>query len=869
MIDTGIDYTHSAFGGVGTVEAFEANDPNVIEDGTFPTKKVTGGIDLVGTDFDAGSKVWANRIPKVDADPIDEQGHGSHVAGTIAGIGDNTNTYDGVAPEAELYAIKVFGKDGSTDDSTVIAALEYSMDPNGDLDPSDKLDVVNLSLGSPFGVPYLLYNEAIERLVSKGRVSAIISAGNSGDIPYIVGSPGTTDETISVAASVDNMEHNWKFDAVSINSSENNSIVVKAIESSMTKPLSEIEELSGRFVFIGLADKDLSEDVKNKLNGNVALIDRGAVSFADKLTRAFEAGAIGAVVINNNDGDPIVMGGGKTFDQPSIMISKALGSILKADLEQNYESSIDFKSSVKFEEPQLIDTITGFSSRGPRSVDSKFKPEIAAPGNQILSAAFGKGSKGTKLNGTSMAAPHVAGAVALLKQYFKDVDEDFVKAKILSTAKPMIDAEGKAYPLARQGAGRVQIVEALTSAILVKPATLGLGEIPLHSKKLIRKKVSLENTSDLEKQISVTVDADSGLKIGVVSEVTLLPKTSKEITLDFVVTREGPDTAKELEAKIEFVDLANAENYARLSALGVVKKVTKSLVSDVRVYSQSSTDAEGALIEVDLKNESSESSDALFYNLLAKDDRKQGVGDYARIPGICDLESVGYKITEKEIEGQSVKYFELAAKLYHPITNWNHCEISVQLDEDGDGVADQELLGTDIETLSPGVAAGTFATVLTDAAKLRSIRKAFEIGETELEDYAPAIVSSDEFKGYNHSSIAQMKIPLEVLTTDSFGRLNIKVASIVATNAIVSQDDFLGGQELAWKTLDIQPQDAAFQNIPASITLEANQALTVDLVHGNSEGQLVIYMPYNKSTMSVFNTDKQAFYPTPRYVYGE
>ena len=90
--------------------------------------------------------------PQPDPDPLDGNGHGSHVAGTAAGIGVPGSVGPGVAPGAELYALKVFGDAGGTTDVTSLA-IEWAMDPNGDGDMSDHLDVINMSLGSPFGEP--------------------------------------------------------------------------------------------------------------------------------------------------------------------------------------------------------------------------------------------------------------------------------------------------------------------------------------------------------------------------------------------------------------------------------------------------------------------------------------------------------------------------------------------------------------------------------------------------------------------------------------------------------------------------------------------------------------------------------------------
>ncbi len=92
------------------------------------------------------------------------------------GIGDGVESYSGVAPDADLYAIKVFGKDGSTMDATVIAGLEFAADPNRDLELSDYLHVVNLSLGGGFGQPQILYNEAVKNLTQRESLSWLPTA---------------------------------------------------------------------------------------------------------------------------------------------------------------------------------------------------------------------------------------------------------------------------------------------------------------------------------------------------------------------------------------------------------------------------------------------------------------------------------------------------------------------------------------------------------------------------------------------------------------------------------------------------------------------------------------------------------------------
>lgn len=193
VIDTGIDYTHAAFGGPGTAAAYMNNKKNIIEPGTFPTAKVIGGYDFAGTYYTGANS------PTPDPDPLDEHGHGTHVASTAAGLAVGASLAQGVAPGAKLYALKVFGASGGT--QLVMPALEWCMDPNGDGNTDDHVDVVNLSLGSDFGVadpndPEIV---ALEQLAALGTV-IVAASGNSYNTEYITGSPAVADSAISVAA---------------------------------------------------------------------------------------------------------------------------------------------------------------------------------------------------------------------------------------------------------------------------------------------------------------------------------------------------------------------------------------------------------------------------------------------------------------------------------------------------------------------------------------------------------------------------------------------------------------------------------------------------------------------------------------------
>ncbi|MEM8531636.1 MAG: S8 family serine peptidase [Chloroflexota bacterium] len=217
VIDTGIDYAHATFGGPGNRYNPATNNPNVIEEESFPTEKVVGGFDFAGNDYDASGEN-GSMTPSPDPDPLDCQGHGTHVASTTAGFGvkpngqtyqdDYSGSYDfseflvgpGVAPEASLYALKVFGCEGTTALTTL--AIEWALDPNGDGAIDDRLDVLALALGSSDSSPNDPDAVAVQNAVDAGIV-VVTAAGDSGDTFYSVDAPASATGSIAVGAALD------------------------------------------------------------------------------------------------------------------------------------------------------------------------------------------------------------------------------------------------------------------------------------------------------------------------------------------------------------------------------------------------------------------------------------------------------------------------------------------------------------------------------------------------------------------------------------------------------------------------------------------------------------------------------------------
>ncbi|MCO4794376.1 MAG: S8 family serine peptidase [Bacteriovoracaceae bacterium] len=844
IIDTGIDYTHSMFKGSGDPQIFKNIDPDKDYEG-FPTAKVVGGIDLVGSNYSPGSGFPGIRFPKPDNNPIDGGGHGTHVAGTVAGHGDGKNTYDGVAPDASLYAIKVFGG-GSTGDSVVIAALEYAMDPNQDLDPSDKLDVVNLSLGGGYGKPHIFYNEAVKNLV-RGGVIMVASAGNSGHTSYIVGAPSTADEAISVGASIDGMYKNWKFDTVKFNTSDE-ALYAELVEGAISKPVADSKDVTEALVFAGAAATDFSDELKEKLKGKIALIDRGEVTFTEKLKRAFDAGAIGVIVANNRDGDPIAMGGEGKVEIPAIMVKKAFGDVLKEKMKAG-DVVVDFNSDKKIEKPELIDNLTTFSSRGPRSNDSLIKPEIAAPGFQIISASMGGGVKGVPLNGTSMSGPHVAGVMALLKQAKPELNTLELKALLMNGALSIKNSEGKTYPVSMQGAGRVQTFKSATAPVLAMPASLSLGETNLLSGKMFRKSIELKNLTDKEVVLKSTSTSSEGVEVKVQEMVTLAAKETKKVKVEFILKATTNVSAyEEREAVVSFTD--NGIELVRIPALAVVRNISKVEAGNLIVHATSMDDAAGAAADIEVFNKSGNRGEVLPFNLLGLDPKKPvNLGDRAVRSRSCDLQAVGYRM----IKENGKTFLELGVKLHNPVSRWQACEVSAQIDVDGDGIAEQELGGIDSSNLGglqAAVGAGYFS-VLLDAKKAREIRKKYELEQTRSQgkkgkrpEFTAAVLGLEPMKVWNHSTVAIIKTDVSALKATTSGQWKVKVGVLHEDSAAVESDDFLSIDK-SWLEINAESSLQGFVNLPKSIVLGGGQKKTLELEKGSGAHQLLLLMPHN------------------------
>ncbi|MBD63939.1 MAG: hypothetical protein CME62_01930 [Halobacteriovoraceae bacterium] len=869
ILDTGIDFTHKMFEGPGTVAAFESVDPTAdAPTSLFPSAKIKGGIDLVGDNFTPRSKIPAKRLPKPDKNPIDISGHGSHVAGTVAGLGDGVSSYSGVVPSADLHAIKVFGG-GSTGDYIVLAGFEYAADPNNDNDPADALDVLNLSLGGAYGIPGNLYEAAIKNL-SKVGISVVASAGNSGDVSYITGAPATSSEALSVGASIDNMDHNWKFDAISFSSAAlPEKLVTGYGTASFTISLNDIETLEGEIVYAGVAAEDFNQELKDKIAGKVALIDRGQVSFVDKVKRALDANAIAVVIGNNQPGGFIQMGGSSDskIEIPAVMISKDQTDILKKNLSAGASITVDLKAPEKEEKPELIDTLTGFSSRGPRSLDSAIKPEIVGPGQQIVSAAAGSGDKVTRMNGTSMSGPHLAGVMTLMKQAYPELSVSQRKAILIGSAKPISDSEGNLYPVSRQGAGRVQVLKAVEAKLFATPATMSLGEVNVKKSITLRRTLTLTNTSSDALTLKSKVVKSNKLDISMPSEVVVAGNSSTDVKLTIKIEGDQLEQVDEVDAIISFY---NETKQVVIPALAVAKRLSALTATRLTVYGSAGADR-GAAVDLELKNNSMHEGLALIFNKMIEDERRLPNAELIDLRNnFCDLQSAGYRIVHEN--GKDI--LEVGVKTYGPQEVWSGCEVSVLIDSDGDSKPDQEIKGTTnsgipgLTDTVPSLSPRDFQSFLIDYELAASIASRVDQeqrnGNEDIElNIVSAIQGAETFEKYDHSTVSILRADLSLIEKASNGSIQFKVKLDSRDSEVNESDDFAGSKD-DWTMLNPIKSEGAYLDFPKSVTLAGGESKTLELTRGLGNPDLLIYYPYNMTTRSILVDDltQQTVHPS-------
>jgi subtilisin family serine protease len=552
VLDSGIDYTHFNLGGPGTVAAYLAAhggtptaSANKTRDGLFPTAKVIEGYDFVG-------EAWPDSPRAPDPDPIDFEGHGTHVADIIAGRSAD-GTRKGVAPGAKLLAVKTCSAISTSCSGVgLLLGMDFAVDPNGDGALDDAADVINMSLGTIYGQREDDLSEAAHIATMLGIV-VVTAAGNEGDKPYIVGSPSTTPAAISVAQT--QVPGALGYPLV-INAPP---AIAGTYPNTATLDFAPVGTgfSNAQVVFVGRGCPAGSIDGTNPADpylanpaGKVALVVRGSCNISLKVDRAADAGAIGVLVGLSAPGDAVgfAFGGGDNF-VPSLVIQQSLSNAIQAQLAggQTVLATLSPANAIP-----LAGSVISTSARGPGYSYHSIKPDIGAPGGSV-SAEAGTGNGQTPFSGTSGAAPMVSGSAALLIQAFPLASPYDIKARLMNTAETNIalgpqTAPGQPAPITRIGAGEVRVNRARQTQTLISdagdPAAVGLslGQFRITGTSVLSKKVLVRNLSSSSRTYSIATefrhanDAASGaVTVSAPQSITVPANASASFTLTLTV----------------------------------------------------------------------------------------------------------------------------------------------------------------------------------------------------------------------------------------------------------------------------------------------------------------------------------------------
>jgi len=501
IVDTGIDVTHPCFSDAG-----------------FPATHQEGPSGLTNNKVIV-AKVFHNQANRFNDTPEAVQEHGTHVAGTVGcdyGLTHSSTLVDGVlvgygvngvAPGAQLGNYNVFpGQEGNARSEDILDALEAAY--------ADGMDVANMSLGGKSSGNQDLLAMGVDDLDRANMVVAV-AAGNSGPGLFTIESPGKAERALTAGAAT--VGH---FIATPVTAG---GVTVpaasgdfKTVTVDTTAPLAAVLASPG---VLGLACSALPA---GSLTGKIALISRGTCTFSQKIRDAQDAGAIGAIIVNNVAGDPIAMGLGGIPNEPTIfgyMVSRDNGTILlgKNGLATTVSATKSYFVSGN------DDFMAGFSSQGPTDVDFRIKPDVVAPGVNVLSSiphAFCAAPPcWAFFQGTSMATPHLAGSAAVVLGQHPSWSAAQVRSAVVNTADQGVlkkststDLETNVFVI---GAGRENLTSAVGAKAALDPVSVSFGAVPSGSGQTASRSVALSQLAPGTYTASISASSGTGVTYSV------------------------------------------------------------------------------------------------------------------------------------------------------------------------------------------------------------------------------------------------------------------------------------------------------------------------------------------------------------------
>ena len=486
IVDTGIDVRHPCFSDSGYAAQPHLGDPKLTNNKVI------------------AARVFNNKLNQNRFDATAVQDHGTHVAGTVAcnfqtpaTVNGVTIPYgiSGVAPRALLGNYNVFPgdvEDARSED--ILNALEAAY--------QDGFDVANMSLGGgSHGIRDLL-TVAVDNLDLADMVVAV-AAGNSGPGHFTVESPGMAQRALSAGAST--VPH-FVGAPLSVGGATYGVAAgdLPTVSSDLTAALGVVLNGAGQLsnaCTAGVAGAD-GKPAAGSLAGKIALISRGACTFSEKVRNSQDAGAIAAIVVNNVAGDPTAMALGGIANEPTIPAYMAAQGT-KAALIADNGLSATIGAAMSYFSTSNSDIMAGFSSQGPTDVDFRVKPDVVAPGVNVLSSVPASACATPPcfafFSGTSMATPHLAGSAAVVLGQHADWSASEVRSAVVNTAdRNVLKDFASAAPVDDVnvvGTGRENLESAVQAVVALDPVSISFGAVPSGSGQPRQASVTLRNLS--------------------------------------------------------------------------------------------------------------------------------------------------------------------------------------------------------------------------------------------------------------------------------------------------------------------------------------------------------------------------------------
>jgi subtilisin family serine protease len=528
IVDTGIDQTHPCF-----------NDAGFTAPAGFPRGQVQYTNNKVIV-----AKVFNNKGNQNGFDARAVQDHGTHVAGTVACDFQTPAVVDGVtipygvsgvAPAAFLGNYNVFpGNVDNARSEDILNALDAAY--------ADGFDVANMSLGGgAHGIQDLLTN-AVDNLDAANFVVAV-AAGNSGPGHFTVESPGSAARALSAGAST--VPH-FVGAPLTVGGATYGIAAgdFATVTADLTAPFAVVLNTGGTLsnaCTAGVAGAD-GKPAAGSLTGKIALISRGACTFSEKIRNAQDAGAAAVVVVNNVAGDPTAMGLGGIPNEPTVPAYMA-SLVAKTALVADNGLSATIGAAKAYFSTSNVDIMAGFSSQGPTDVDYRVKPDVVAPGVNVLSSI--PGNDWAFFQGTSMATPHLAGSAAVVKSQHPSWPAWAIRSAIVNTAETGVL---KAYTNGTtivtdvnvEGAGRENLDNAVNATAALSPVSVSFGAVPSGAGQTKTFPLTILNTTGAAVTWTIAVAGTTGsgvaFSVGAPS-ITLAAGTSGTVNVTMTATK--------------------------------------------------------------------------------------------------------------------------------------------------------------------------------------------------------------------------------------------------------------------------------------------------------------------------------------------